>query len=208
MLNGALGKYLDETGAAPSPLLRFIADHRKSADALVQARRVRRELLTRYSNVLSGLDARVRTSIDQSLTILGRVVARQPLLDVRAHLDELRATFASPGSFDAGELNTGPLAAAERTLAATLRDREAALRHSPGAAWYTAMAGDLQALTTTRVSLFQNEERRLAAADAFARESRKLVALLPARFQEAPLPQANPQPEASPSSVPASRSEP
>jgi diguanylate cyclase (GGDEF)-like protein len=207
-LDGSLGKYLDETGAAPSPLPRIIADHRKSADALVQARRARRQLLTQYSNVLTGMDARVRTSIEQSLTILGRVVARQPLLDVRANLDELRATFASPGSFDTGELNTGPLAAAERSLATTLRNRESALRHSPGAAWYTAMTGDLQALTTARVSLFRNEERRLAAADAFARESRRVAALLPARFQEAPLPQANPLPEAQPAFVPVPETSP
>jgi diguanylate cyclase (GGDEF)-like protein len=193
-LDGALGTYLTETGAAPGPLLRLIAEHKKSGDALMQARRVRRKLLTQYSNVLTRMDTRVRTSIEQSLTILGRVVAREWLLDVRAHLDELRGTFASPGSFDVGELNTGPLAGAERTLGTTLRNRETALRQSAGAAWYTAMGSDLQALTTTRVSLFQNEERRLNAADAFARESRKLAALLPARFEEAPLRQANSQP--------------
>jgi diguanylate cyclase (GGDEF)-like protein len=206
-VDDALGKYLGETGEAPSPLARLLAEHRKSADAVVKARRVRRELLAQYSNVLTGMDARVRASIDQSMTILGRVVARQPLLDVRADLDELRATFSSPASYDAGELNTSPLAAAERTLATTLRERESALRRSPGAPWYTAMTGDLQALTTTRVSLFRNEERRLAVADAFARESRKLAALLPARFQEVPLSQADPQPEG-PAFVPDSKASP
>ncbi len=53
------------------------------------------------------------------------------------------------------------------------------------------MTGDVQALTTTRVALFRNEERRMSAVDAFARESRKLAALLPARFPEAP-PEAGP----------------
>jgi diguanylate cyclase (GGDEF)-like protein len=206
-LDDAVRRYLEETDAPPSELARVIAAHKKSAGAVVQARRVRRELFTRYSNVLVGMDERVRMSIEQSLTIRGRVAARQPLLDVREHLDELRATFVSPGSFDAGELNTGPLAVAERTLATTLRNQEAALRHAPGAAWYTAMTGDLQALTTSRVSIFQNEERRLAAADAFARESNKLAALLPARFQEAPLPQSAPLPEA-PQFVPAPETSP
>ena len=197
-LDGALAKYLEDTGAEPAPLTRLVADHKKSADAFVQVRRVRRELLARYSSVLAGMDARVRQSIEQSLAILGRVVTRQPLIDVRTQLDGLRSTFTTPGSFGAGELDTGPLAAAERSLATTLRNREAALRHSPGAAWYTAMTGDLQSLTTTRVSLFQNEERRLAAADAFARESRKLAALLPARFQDGPQPQADVLTEAEP----------
>jgi diguanylate cyclase (GGDEF)-like protein len=207
-LDGALGTYLTETGAAPGPLLRLIAEHKKSGDALMQARRVRRKLLTQYSNLLTRMDTRVRTSIEQSLTILGRVVARQSLLDVRAHLDELRGTFASPGSFDVGELNTGPLAGAEKTLGTTLRNRETALRQSAGAAWYTAMTSDLQALTTMRVALFQNEERRLNAADAFARESRKLATLLPARFQEAPLTQANPQAAVPAAFEPASESGP
>ena len=207
-LDDAVRRYLEETGAPPGELARVIAEHKKSAGAVVQARRVRRELFTRYSNVLVGMDERVRMSIEQSLTIRGRVAVRQPLLDVREHLDELRATFVSPGSFDAGELSTGPLAGAERTLATTLRDGESALRHAPGAAWYTAMTGDLQALTTSRVSIFQNEERRLAAADAFARESRKLGALLPARFQEAPLPQANPQPDVPPAFAPVTETSP
>jgi hypothetical protein len=51
-LDAALGTYLQETGAAPGPLLRIAAEHKKSANALVQARRVRRALLTQYSKVL------------------------------------------------------------------------------------------------------------------------------------------------------------
>ena len=190
-LDDALARYLEQTDTAPSPLPELVTQHRKNADALVRARRARRQLLSEYSNVLRGMDARVRASIEQSMTILGRVVTRQALLDVRANLDELRATFSSPGSFDADELNTGVLAGAERTMGLTLRNREAALRHSPGADWYIAMSGDLQSLTTTRVSLFRNEERRLSAADAFAGGSRRIAAHLPSRFQEAPVPDAD-----------------
>ncbi len=207
-LDAALDQYLEETQATASPLSGLLTQHRKSADALVRARRARRELLMQYSNVLRGMDARVRASIEQSLTILGRVVARQPLLDVRGQLDELRATFASPGSFDAGELNTGLLAGAERSLGLMLRSREAALRQSPGAAWFTAMSGDLQALTTTRVSLFRNEERRLSAADAFARESRKIAELLPSRFQEPAVAGVEPQPVAAAELVAVPEAEP
>jgi diguanylate cyclase (GGDEF)-like protein len=190
ILEHALAKYLDETGPAESQLPRLLADHKHSAERFVQSRRVRRELLTRYSGVLTGMDMRVRTSIEQSWKILSRVVAGEPLLEVRTQLDAVRAAFSARGAFDAGDLDTGPLAAAERSLAATLRERETALRRSSGADWYHAMAGDVQALTTTRVALFRNEERRMGALDAFSRESRKLAALLPARFTE-PLPQAS-----------------
>ncbi len=199
-LDRAFGKYFDEAGPAPSQLLRLIAQHKNSADKLVQSRRVRRELLSRYSGLLTGMDLRVRTSIEQALKTSSRSVARDPLLEVRAQLDAVRAAFAAHSSFDGRELETGPLAVAERTLATTLRDRSAGLRRTPGADWYHAITGDAQALTTTRVALFRNEERRMAAVDAFARESRKLAALLPARFPEAP-PEASRQVVVTPASV-------
>jgi diguanylate cyclase (GGDEF)-like protein len=197
-LDGALSRYLEESGAPPSQLRRIVDEHKKSAEALVRARRLRRELLARYSTVLTGMDARVAAAIEQSWVVLGRVGSRKPLVDVRVHLDALRAAFATPGSFDSGELDTGPLAGQERSLATSLSSNEAALRHSPGAAWYAAMSGDSQQLTTLRVSLFQNEERRLAAADAFARESRKLSLLLPAVFEDVPTQPANLQPAPQP----------
>ena len=114
---------LDEAGPAPSQLPRLIAEHKNSADKLVQSRRVRRELLSRYSGLLTGMDMRVRTSIEQALKTSTRSVARDPLLEVRAQLDAVRAAFAARSSFDGRELETGPLAVAERTLTTTLRDR-------------------------------------------------------------------------------------
>ena len=45
-LDTALGKFLEKSGPAPSELPRLVAEHKYSADKLVQSRRVRRELLT------------------------------------------------------------------------------------------------------------------------------------------------------------------
>src|SRR5678815_2624146 len=131
-LDRALGKYLDETGPDPGQLPRLIAQHKNSADSLVQSRRVRRELLTRYAGLLTGMDMRVRISIEQGWKNSTRAAAREPLLEVRAQLDAVRAAFAARGAVDGREVDTGTLAAAERTLAATLRDQETALRRSPG----------------------------------------------------------------------------
>src|SRR6187551_2327853 len=64
-LDGALGKYLYEAGPASNQLPRLIADHKYSADSLIQARRARRDLLTQYSGLLTGMDMRVRASIEQ-----------------------------------------------------------------------------------------------------------------------------------------------
>ena len=186
-LDRALGKYTVEIGAGPGQHTRLLAEHRNSADALVLSRRARRELLTRYSGLLTFMDMRVRTSIEQNWKVFGRTSAREPLLEVRERLDAIRAAFAARGAIDGRELDTGPLAGAEQALAGTLREREAALRKSSGADWYRAMTDDLQALTTTRVALFRTEERRMSAADALVRESRSFASLLPARFPEAPL---------------------
>ncbi|HEU5135750.1 MAG TPA: EAL domain-containing protein [Steroidobacteraceae bacterium] len=193
-LDRALGNYLEKAGPAESPLPRLVAEHKNSTDSLVKSRRVRRELLARYSGLLTSMDARVRASIEQAWKTSSRVAVREPLLEVRAQLDAVRTTFVARGSFDGRELDTSPLAGAERALAGTLRERETPLRRSLGSDWYHAMTGDVQALTTTRVALFRNEERRMAAVDALARETRKLTSLLPARFPDA-APEANAQQE-------------
>jgi diguanylate cyclase (GGDEF)-like protein len=122
----------------------------------------------------------------------GRPAVRQPLFDVRAQVDSVRAGFATGGGLDARDLDTGPLAAAERALVATLVEREAPLRKAQGDDWYRAASVDLQSLTTTRVDLFRNEERRLSAADSLSRESREVAALLPANLPEA-LPESSQQ---------------
>jgi diguanylate cyclase (GGDEF)-like protein len=193
-LERTVGKYVEATGADSSQLPRLIATHKASADRFVQARRARRDLLTKYSGLLTGMDLRIRTAIELSWRTPGRAATRDPLLEVRAQLDAVRAAFATRGAFDARELDTSPLAGAERELAGVLRERESALRRSAGADWYHAMSLDAQSLTVTRVALFRNEENRMAAVDGFARESRRLAAQLPVAFAEA-LPETGPPQE-------------
>src|SRR5690349_4092569 len=132
-LDRTVGKYVEATGADSSQLPRLIATHKVSADKFVQARRARRDLLMKYSNVLTGMDLRIRTAIELSWKTPGRANARDPLLEVRAQLDAVRAAFATGGAFDARELNTSPLAGAERALASTLQERESLLRRAAGA---------------------------------------------------------------------------
>jgi len=182
----AFGKYFEENAPEPAQLPRLIAEHKKTADALVQSRRTRRELLTRYSSLLVAMDLRLRSSIEQSWKTQSRAAVREPLLEVSAQLDVVRAAFAARGALDARELDTGPLADGERNLAGTLRERQAALRRVSGSDWYHAMTADAQSLTTTRVALFRNEERRFGVGDDFARGTQKLAALMPERVLEAP----------------------
>ena len=183
-LDSAIREFAAGTGDARTELPRLITLHENSADALVQARRVRRDLLTRYSGQLTTMDLRLRTAVEQTWKLLSRAATRESLLEVRAKLDELRAAFATRGAFDARDLDTGPLAAAERAFLDTLRAREPALRRAPGQEWYREMADAGQSLTTMRVALFRNEERRMTANDAFVRGSAQIAAMLPARFSE------------------------
>jgi len=183
-LERTVGKYMEETGQASGQLPQFLAGHKASADSFIDSRRLRRSLLTKYSNLLAGMDIRVRTAIEQSWKNASRPGAREALLEVRAQLDTVRAKFSAGGAFDARELDTSPLAGAERALSNTLRERESVLRRSSGADWYHAMTSDAQALTIMRVNLFKNEVRRMVALDDFTRESRKLAALFPAALPE------------------------
>lgn len=192
-LDATLTKYLDGNDTDQGQLSRVITEHKGSADALVQSRRARRDLLMRYAALLTTMDLRVRNSIELALKSANRSSPRDVLQEVRADLDAVRAAFAARGAFDARELDTSPLAGKERSLASTLTEHEASLRRSAGLDWYRAMTADVQTLTITRVALFENEERRLAANDTFARESRRIATLLPPTF-EAP-PEAAPQVE-------------
>jgi diguanylate cyclase (GGDEF)-like protein len=207
-LDGALNKFLEDAGPDPDPLRRLVTQHKKSADTLVLSRRARRELLSIYSSALTGVDIRVRTSIEQNWKSRGPAAAREDLLEIRAQIDAVRAAFTARGAFDAQELDTGPLVVAERALAAALRARESELRRSSGTDWYHAVTGDVQALTTTRVAIFRNEERRMSAVDALVSESQKLAALLPAQFQEAPAETSPPLEVSTPAYAPVTEAAP
>jgi len=201
-LEHSVARYIEETGQASSQLPRLIARHKSSADSFIAARRVRRDLLTKYSGLLTGMDIRVRTAIEQSWKSPARPGARE-LLEVRTQLDAVRAAFAVRGAFDARELDTSPLAGAERALSNALREREPVLRRSSGADWYHAMTSDAQALTILRVDLFKNEVRRMVAVDDFTGESRRLASLFPAALPET-MPESGPlQADVAAASVPA-----
>lgn len=175
-LDELLAKY-PAAADSSSGLRPLIATHKRTADTLVQTTRLRRALISRYWSLLSSMDRRVNESIDRSWKILGRVMTRQPLLDLRARLDALRISFANPA---ASGVDT-----AERALTQTLHEHAAEFERAEGPVWFNGTRVDHDALVATRVAFQQNEKRRAAALDGFSRESRGLMALLPARFEEA-----------------------
>ncbi|HUQ09845.1 MAG TPA: EAL domain-containing protein [Steroidobacteraceae bacterium] len=165
-----------------------ITAHKKTADALVQATRLRRELLARYSGLLAGMEVGLKDAIDREWKVMGRVVARQPLLDVRAQLVDLRAAFAGAGILYADSASSASIAKAEWALSETLRRHADTLRKSESQAWLKSMNDNLTALISTRAALIRTEARRLTAADRFSRESKRLLESLPVNIEEPALP--------------------
>jgi diguanylate cyclase (GGDEF)-like protein len=195
-LERELNEYTSEAGkAAPKSLPADFARHRRSAETWIASMRARRTLLVRYSTVFARMDARVEESLDGAWRILGRVVARQSLLKLRAQFDDLRVAFAARDSLDDGTVDADtPLAKAEQALSETLRANELTLRKSQGQEWFTGMNDDLAQLVTTRTSLKQAETKRVATARSFSHESDNLIALLPKTLEiEVADPQAAPQ---------------
>jgi len=187
-LERSQNQYRAEGPASGQRLLRVIDVHRRTAESLLQSAHVRRELLGQYSKLLASMDARAKASFDRAWKILGRVVARRPLLEVRGRIDDLRAASAIPGAFDARDAAAiGALSSAERGVSEALRNNETALRRAQGSDWYQHMDDELGLLMTAHASLLRNERQRAAAVDAFALESRKLTAMRPPDLALEPL---------------------
>jgi diguanylate cyclase (GGDEF)-like protein len=203
-LDVTLSRYQAEnTPVSDQDLPALVSAHKKTADALVHAARFRRQLVARYSQLLASMEARVKEAIDRAGRVPGRGAVRQPLLDLRAQLVDLRAAFAGSAILEVVDRNSGSITRAEWALSQSLRQDADTLRRAEGASWLKSMSDDLTSLISTRGSLIRTEARRLAAIDGFARESRTLLQSLPVNFEasapEAAAPRAIAvKPEASP----------
>jgi GGDEF domain-containing protein len=186
-LGQVLNQFVRDTPASNQSLTRVVNAHRRTADALVQATRKRREPLRKYSEAVTSIDSRVRESSESALKIFGHVLARQPLLDLHARLTELRAAIAMSGAFG-GDASVASLENAERAVAETLLTNQSSLRRSQGSDWYQGIQNDVVSLVPLRTAFVRIESQRIAALDSFARESRKLAALLPADLEVEPQP--------------------
>jgi diguanylate cyclase (GGDEF)-like protein len=190
-LDQTLRRFESENPQPSAQNLSTLVDaHKKSADALIHYTRERRNLLGNYANLLTRMESRVKDSIDHAWKANGRTAARQPLLDVRAQLVELRAAFAGSGILQTDDASTASIARGEWALSQTLRQHAETLRRSEGAAWFKGMNDDITALISDRAGLIRTESRRLNALERFARESSKLLEALPVNLEAAPEPVA------------------
>ena len=93
------------------------------------------------------MNARVNASLDGAFKILGRVVARQSLVQLNAKLDANPRHFAAAvrsGNASPPRRST-PSQAAELALAKTLNLSAKGLKRAEGEEWFAAMEADLNA---------------------------------------------------------------
>jgi diguanylate cyclase (GGDEF)-like protein len=167
------------------PLLRpKLQEHQRTAARWIELSRLRHKLLRGYSETLGEMNARVNASLDRSFKILGRVVARQSLVQVDANLDQVRERFAAAVRSGNPALDTfNDIRAAELALAKTLALSARGLKRAEGEEWFAAMEADVDALNQLRTSLETTHREFAEAAHTFVNQASALIALLPKDIQ-------------------------
>src|SRR6202140_3120752 len=153
----------------------------RSGDLVVMADN-RRAVFVDYSTGVETLNARVKASMDGAWTILGRVVARQSLLQLSAELDVLRRSVAvldSAESADAPEMAS--LLSNEQAAGKTLEANEKGFRRSQGGQWYSSTRDDLAHLVALRESLLQLNEQLRVRSQALRQDETGVAAIIPGK---------------------------
>jgi HAMP domain-containing protein len=144
----------------------------------------------------------MQKSLDGAWRILGRVVARQSLLQLRAELDAVRQTaevlrsedFPSTSGLDG-------LIDSEAAFQATLTAHQAGLVNSEGARWVQELQDNLTALITLRKQQVLLGTRQDESIRSLAKERSTLSAAASAAFARGT--PVSPQNTASPAAAPA-----
>jgi diguanylate cyclase (GGDEF)-like protein len=175
------------SGKSFGKLTAAINAYKAHADDVVLVADNRRAVLTDYSSSFEGLNARVKASLDGAWTILGRVVARQSLLQLSAQLDGLRrnsVALSSAESEDAPEIT--PLLSSEHAAERALEADERGFRRSQGDQWYTAMRDDFAHLLAVSQSLPHLNQELGVRNQELIKEAASVAAMSPGKV-EAPV---------------------
>jgi diguanylate cyclase (GGDEF)-like protein len=143
----------------------------RNAQALVQQAQARRQAREAYWTALDSLDGEIKGALDQNWKILGRVIARESLLDMSRQADEIRRRSTHvmmEGTFtpaDSLELDSTQAALASQLDVAAARNR-----NSRAGGW----AVRAQAALATAIGA-REELVKIAAAEKTARLERQRI---------------------------------
>lgn len=155
-----------------------LSKHQQQAQDLISIAEARLLLRQQYIASFEALDTPVKAALDKAWKILGRVIARQSLVDLSRGLDEMRpgvTSLASGG--DLGTAASEELAVREAAFAAALERDRRGLASSQGDEWLQNLRESLPGLQSARESLLLTDERLRAASEGFSRANADLVAL-------------------------------
>jgi diguanylate cyclase (GGDEF)-like protein len=179
-------------GIVAAPQLRSLREQlialRSRGEELSHNADVRQEALNEFSSHLGALDTRVQSALDHAWKIMGRVIARKSLIDLKASLDSIGRSFASLPStddYDRGELDA--VTASEAAFSETLEKSARDLIQSQGEPWVNQMRADEAKLSELQGSLVQMDQQRRASLEELSREARNLTEFVHA-FKPIPRP--------------------
>jgi diguanylate cyclase (GGDEF)-like protein len=117
--------------------------------ALISAADTRRQLADEYAARWQAIMARLDASVGRGWRFFGHVIARQSLVELRSHLDDLRqrtVSLGATGGLDAAQALA--IADSEAEVSKTLAHNRNSLSRLEGAAWMDAMDRDLARLSS------------------------------------------------------------
>jgi len=146
-----------------------IASHERLAGELIAAADARRDLPPRLQAEIGFLSQRLNAALDEAVRLLGRLTARQYLVDASSVLEDMRgqaAGFGTPGGYKLQNLQA--IAAGERALARIMRDNEQNLVRTLGNDWLETTNRSLRRLASRRTALLGADQQWETGIEKFS----------------------------------------
>jgi diguanylate cyclase (GGDEF)-like protein len=106
-----------------------------------------------YLRHLAAMSGRIEAALAQALTVFGRVIARQHLVDLRAAIAGLQVPAGRVAGADPTSADLAAAAHSEALIAQLLEANGERLARSQGRDWLAAMEADVQAMGAVREAL-------------------------------------------------------
>lgn len=124
-----------------------------------------------YGRTLATLDAMLAQSIDRGWKVLGRLVARQSLINLSRDLQSIKSSFMA---LTAGNHQSAAaveaLQSSETVFDLELQKSRANLQRSQGEKWVAAVDSEFAALTASRIAGFAADQGKRASVASMTRE--------------------------------------
>lgn len=145
-------------------------------EALSHDADVRQDTLNELSGCLEQTDRQIQAAFDHAWKILGRVIARKSLIDLKSSLEAIHRSLAaipSSGDYDAAALE--PVIAEEAAFDDLLARSAHDLSRSQGEAWVAQLKANESRLGTLQSTLVQMDRQRRTGLYALESDANNLI---------------------------------